>query len=1848
MPDLIGQFLAQRRGQQFVEEEPELESVASLRGTVFDNSDPIAQWRRFNGPKSDLPASAKAIGGALEWATTPIEAIRKPLANLTERSLDWAQEETRPALRYLKAFPGAVAQTVGEMASPAGVASFVSGPVGAPARALLAGEQMEAGAHDIGQGNYAAGAAQMALGAALPAGDAIAAWRAMRAPAGPPPGWTPQSTPSRRGAFRGPIEPETRIGYERALGDGQTRPRDPNFNAGEGDPNFAGYDPYPRGEGGTPSESQGLDGRRRLPAWEEPPFVEGEIIPPGELPPGSGGRFEAGPGGIADLEREVSRYDPNYRRPTNPRQIPERTGEGSLGIPAREGDELEAFLSDYRNSNRALTPQEFLEVGGERKPGPSLAQEVPANDLDEIESFLRREGLVNDAQTSLDGFEIVDDVGGLNASGESAASAEAMSRQAGMKARGEEFGVYDRAGNFRPLIGPDAVDYQVRPGETYGVRSSDGFRVLDDKGGRVPQQTAPPRAEVPTEAPYEIPAEELEMRNRWNDPSRDVGQAANELPMSLEDELEMRARWNSADSQPGARMESRGEVQQPPSFGSDPGAARAAEGGVDELERTLTGETPPAPGSPRAEDDPLSTLARTLEGSPSGELSAPDARGLDKGRSNGGRNRGRGFRQAQINPDEADIVFQRQPREATQQRLTPEVLREIERIRDEMSTFPFNERTWNEVGDKGGNAGGGDFDMVGGRGGASVYGDILGESPLNPSNKRKGQGARRVNGTRGQVAESIARLLETGDVDSNLSEGVLRVAERRARGDYKGLSQPWLPPHWETNLGDIPDDLSNFIDELAASPDEFSALERELAGADVLDTGEVQPRLPEAGSVRELEQGTPEFDAPFSLTAEADKGQRELAQALDFNAPEAEATPQGLQSLEELATRHEVRNPDKAGEIAESMRRVGYKGRPVLVMNDGGKRTAWTATHRLEAAKRAGLKPSDVPMVEFDAARLREAGFDPAQITAGGKKARIKALRAAGLEDAANLLGEELDAAQGRRAQNPRGLPESVPESLPGNVRDFLIRQLKYTPDQVASIGVDEALQIGRDRVVNPNPPAKAGPAPIEPLPERGALPSMESFDQTRQARGLQRRSAVERTAVHPVEPSAAEGAPPPKSAAERQAAGEQLTTRERETLGLPPETRARSTVSLREQGSSPRQIEKRERQLNEWMADPTPENFARWVKEVAGQAERVNAKQLKGGTGESKLPPRGQGGELLASGIFPGAQVFSDPQLLRKLAQFLVSNETSDRLLRGAIGGGVGALTDDDHRLRGGVYGALVGMLGPQVARAVAHDFVLLAKGEVPKGLAEVYDKRPAGDIGPLERIFGTKARTIPEEFAAVRPGVEAFEKIRTTGKVDSRTPLFSERIDTGANAFKDGKAQITQGTFLKPEITYLRKRALEVGEKNPRMGSYLNAYADELAGVMTKSEKVLSELGFNMKAVKRGSAEVANQVYRSGLAFNPGSAVVNRISQPLLTAPYVGLKNLWKAYAPLSEAERGLSDIKLPQDIAEIERPALSALRKFDEFAGWMMRFSDNQNRQGAYAAAHLAAEQTGATPAAAHKFARDVSEKTQGFVGLLSGNPSWRGPVVKMMKPFTKFPILFAEWLNDVATSPDPRVRWRAASMAAGAYAMSQATGIDVWDMLAGGARYGGSAILRAAMDVYNHANNDARDHNLFAMPGKGFLDSDVGNLTYPVGVRKAVETGERFARQGLETHTKRTPGGAVDEVTPMEDLLNMFGIKTTRQTEKQGFLNQRHAEEAAAANEDAQTNAQAKRDFYRAFDSGDTAQQQEALRRMTPATRKNVLKTARRDRYERLLHSTPLRRRGDLRDDYKALEDTLEIR
>ena len=122
----------------------------------------------------------------------------------------------------------------------------------------------------------------------------------------------------------------------------------------------------------------------------------------------------------------------------------------------------------------------------------------------------------------------------------------------------------------------------------------------------------------------------------------------------------------------------------------------------------------------------------------------------------------------------------------------------------------------------------------------------------------------------------------------------------------------------------------------------------------------------------------------------------------------------------------EVNKPDsaRAETIAKSMRSHGWVGRPLLVeeVNNYGRREyyAWTGSHRIEAAKRAGLTeiPCRVITKEeadeaFQSAGYEQYGFSCWRQAVTAKhgmfdEKRLVGLECAGLVEAAEMLREEI------------------------------------------------------------------------------------------------------------------------------------------------------------------------------------------------------------------------------------------------------------------------------------------------------------------------------------------------------------------------------------------------------------------------------------------------------------------------------------------------------------------------------------------------------------------------------------------------------------------------------------------------------------------------------------------------------------------------------------------------------------------------------------------------------------------------------------------------------------------------
>lgn len=271
-----------------------------------------------------------------------------------------------------------------------------------------------------------------------------------------------------------------------------------------------------------------------------------------------------------------------------------------------------------------------------------------------------------------------------------------------------------------------------------------------------------------------------------------------------------------------------------------------------------------------------------------GERGRPDAAvGHAQGESDGPRPERR--RLPSINTYGAD-PFERADPAADTARLTPEVVRELARIGEELTELQFEGRIWAfaDPGEYSRSSKAESYEVKAGSSGAAVYHDILNFAPLNKG--RKGQAAAKaVNGTRGDVAVAIDKAIKSGRIHNNLAEGAVRVAERRAADDYTDIGRPQLPPSWGVEpapefVSEVEAIIDADLDERGLSaaqmeeeggdpsfdPDEFE--QRDAPLFDTLDTGEVQPRLPGAEDVREQDIATPAFEAPFSLSSEPVRG----------------------------------------------------------------------------------------------------------------------------------------------------------------------------------------------------------------------------------------------------------------------------------------------------------------------------------------------------------------------------------------------------------------------------------------------------------------------------------------------------------------------------------------------------------------------------------------------------------------------------------------------------------------------------------------------------------------------------------------------------------------------------------------------------------------------------------------------------------------------------------------------------------------------------------------------------------------------------------------------------------------
>jgi hypothetical protein len=434
--------------------------------------------------------------------------------------------------------------------------------------------------------------------------------------------------------------------------------------------------------------------------------------------------------------------------------------------------------------------------------------------------------------------------------------------------------------------------------------------------------------------------------------------------------------------------------------------------------------------------------------------------------------------------------------------------------------------------------------------------------------------------------------------------------------------------------------------------------------ADLLDTGEAQNRLPgDVGAVRDAEVPTPREDAPFSLSGGVS----------DINAPKQDWLSQIIGGE---TTPADVAREKVWGFLNDATARGESVGRLANALQNADK---W----RLD------------PSIENDLLEL----FRKADVQAPTETPD-------GFSDWLTELARTPDPSPSN-GETPATAAQPPAPAVRANIKDFLVKQLGYAPEDVDALGPEEAMRIGNqvrmheggvragiEQYRKPAPPAK--PSDPSPRPNLGEDSPRVPADELATLLGIQeRRTALAKTRLpadavdEPIGEKPA-GAPKPRTAAERHAAGEKLTAKERAELGLPEEKPPARTQSQSEIALSKSKMTEDARTRAKLLENPTPENLDEYTRLLGEAADRQAEREFKGGGGkEGKLRTNERTGEYLASGLGGLQKLYDENPRLFWFA------------IRTAGGALIGGIADEDDPIAGMLTGAAAARRsGPSRAR--------------------------------------------------------------------------------------------------------------------------------------------------------------------------------------------------------------------------------------------------------------------------------------------------------------------------------------------------------------------------------------------------------------------------------------------------------------------------------------------------------------------------------------------------------------------
>jgi hypothetical protein len=1133
-------------------------------------------------------------------------------------------------------------------------------------------------------------------------------------------------------------------------------------------------------------------------------------------------------------------------------------------------------------------------------------------------------------------------------------------------------------------------------------------------------------------------------------------------------------------------------------------------------------------------------------------------------------------------------------------------------------------------------------------------------------------------------------------LDESITPGRIKESDLDVRNALEGMGVKPETRWWERAKG--PDEgpgLGEFAD------DSFDVRQFE---DDILSTGEAQPRLPGAEAVRTVETPTPTFDVPFSLGREASsaptavetdlfsaKGEAPAADLGTLVSPKMRTFPEAMTVYHGTPETFNTFDPDVATFFSESSdvasrfaagsnKAQGTSPRVIPAkLNAKDVLDITTAADPQDLQRLAdalgGATPNDAANLlnriraERNWKQLRswmqKAGYDAARMPyrKGGNMWMV-----ADPQQASTPWGAPLGSAEPPATQAPRA------RKIPANVRDFLVKQLGYTDEDIALLSPSELYTLGRDQVRNPAAPVrperpravvtrKAGESydlaklgPIEQELEeflgievpRRQQQIAERTERVRQTRGVEARR-VHRAETGPAElPS--RSVIPIVTRRGAQKSLEAATASERElaadiasrtaTVGETKSQRQSRVATI--QGEQKRAVREMREAFNRG-------DYKTYAQKIGEAAERLWTRTKKMGTAVEKDE---NPFNTLGSGLGMGQAILKDPKKFARMAGEMLANPA----IRTAIGAVAGGAIDDDDRMRGALIGAMLAGGTPSGLRAMNRAFKNAKAGK------KLFAGAPGEkDLSWWRMAYGQSLEvSVPDAFRKARELELQLEKV------------FKE-------PWPD-PVKVKAAKYVKREVgAVLADAAVEALEKGfNRKASYLEAAARKYRGQPTKLQKGLQsgfDALFGENAIDAGLIERHSNmlIHRTLIGYSLSSAIRNKM-QPILSLLHMAPGKLAAGYkAAGSKAGRELTDfLMLPKHYGEdivsetrelLGKPAPAKpkgiMRRVIEDPGLPLRKSDELNRRrvflGALAQKGWLAQalKGGKIPPDVHEWALSIVRKTQGDPGAMSSNPFHRGPIMGPLTRFQKYPGIYLE--NLVAAFNDPEARGKAfVGAMLGLWAIGQATGIDLGEMMASGAAplgidpfHPGETLKRgirvfpagrAVMDIPTHLTGTAT-HPFAALPGEGFLDSDVSELLLGHYPTKFLKKGGEILEQGLGPHLPESVSDTRAAHTGLEDLANLIGANTTRQTESQAATREARRFNERARQQTRDINRDARAVLESAIRSGDRSRILAAEKGLSAVQLRDFYRRRKRSTYERLKGAAPKASRKEFEERFK---------